>query len=67
LCRAVFTYFSVYDIAVGRHYGIKTYSKCKRDNEVKKSYKAMPLDVKINIVEKLRGGVSAAAFGITSP
>jgi hypothetical protein len=41
--------------------------KCKHDNEVKKSYKAMPLDVKINIVEKLRGGVSAAAFGITSP
>jgi hypothetical protein len=34
--------------------------KCKSDNEVKKSCKVMTLDEKINILDKLRGGMSAA-------
>jgi hypothetical protein len=39
--------------------------KCKSDNEAKKSCKVMTLDEKINILDKLRGGMSAAAVGLT--
>jgi hypothetical protein len=35
--------------------------KCKSDNEAKKSCKVMTLDEEIKIVDKLRGGMSAAA------
>jgi hypothetical protein len=39
--------------------------KCKSDNEVKKSYEVMTLDEKIKILDKLRGGMSAAAVSLT--
>jgi hypothetical protein len=39
--------------------------KCKSDNEGKKNYKVMTLDEKITILDKLRGGMSAAAVGLT--
>jgi hypothetical protein len=39
--------------------------KCKSDNEVKKSCKVMTLDEKIKILDKLRGGMSTAAVGLT--
>jgi hypothetical protein len=39
--------------------------KCKSSNEVKTSRKFMTLDEKIKIPDKLRGGVSAAAVGLT--
>jgi hypothetical protein len=39
--------------------------KCKSDNEAKKSCKVMTLDEKIKILDKLRGGMSAAADGLT--
>jgi hypothetical protein len=35
--------------------------KCKSDNGAKKSCKVMTLDDKIKILDKLRGGMSAAA------
>jgi hypothetical protein len=38
---------------------------CKSDNEAKKSCKVMTLDEKINILDKLRGGMSAAAVSLT--
>jgi hypothetical protein len=63
LCRIVFPYFTVYDIALEQHYGIKP--KCKSDNEANKSCKVMTLDEKIKILDKLRGGMSAAAVGLT--
>jgi hypothetical protein len=40
--------------------------KCKTDNEANKSCKVMALDDKIKILGKLRGGMSAAAVGLTS-
>jgi hypothetical protein len=52
LCRIVFPYFTVYDIALGQHY------------EAKKSYKVMIQDEKITILDKLRGGISAATVGL---
>jgi hypothetical protein len=39
--------------------------KCKSDNEAKKSCKVMTLDGKIKILDKLRGGMRAAAVGLT--
>jgi hypothetical protein len=39
--------------------------KCKSDNEAKKSCKVVTLDEKIKILDKLRGGMSAAAVGLT--
>jgi hypothetical protein len=39
--------------------------KCKNDNEANKSCKVMTLDEKIKIPDKLRGGLSAAAVGLT--
>jgi hypothetical protein len=39
--------------------------KSKSDNEVKKSCKVMTLDEKIKILDKLRGGMSAAEVGLT--
>jgi hypothetical protein len=39
--------------------------KCKSDNEVKTSCKVMTLDEKINILDKLRGGMSATAVVLT--
>jgi hypothetical protein len=39
--------------------------KCKSDNEVKKSCKVMTPDEKIKILVLLRGGMSAAAVGLT--
>jgi hypothetical protein len=39
--------------------------KCKSDNEAKKSFKVMIPDEKIKILDKLRGGMSAAAVGLT--
>jgi hypothetical protein len=44
---------------------METKRKCKSDNEVKKSCKVMTLDEKIKILDKLRGGMSAAAVGLT--
>jgi hypothetical protein len=41
--------------------------KCKSDTEAKKSCKVMTLDEKIKILDKLRGGMSAAAVGLTFP
>jgi hypothetical protein len=37
--------------------------KCKPDKEATKICKVMALDEKINIPDKLRGGISEAAFG----
>jgi hypothetical protein len=39
--------------------------KCKSYNEAKKSCKVMTVDEKIKILDKLRGGMSAAAVGLT--
>jgi hypothetical protein len=39
--------------------------KCKSDNNTKKSFKVITLDEKIKILDKLRGGISAAAVGLT--
>jgi hypothetical protein len=39
--------------------------KCESDNEVKKSCNVMTLDEEIKILGKLRGGMNAAAVGIT--
>jgi hypothetical protein len=39
--------------------------ECKNDNEAKKNSKVMTLDEKIKIPGKLRGGMSAAAVGLT--
>jgi hypothetical protein len=39
--------------------------KCKCDNEAKESCKVMTLDEKIQILDKLRSGMSAAAVGLT--
>jgi hypothetical protein len=39
-------------------------SKCKSSNEGKKSCKVMTLDDKIKILDKLRGGMSAAAVAL---
>jgi hypothetical protein len=39
--------------------------KYKSDNEAKKSCKVMTLDEKIQILDKLRGGMSAGAVGPT--
>jgi hypothetical protein len=39
--------------------------KCKSDNEAKTSCEVMTLDDKIKILDKLRGGMSAAAVGLT--
>jgi hypothetical protein len=39
--------------------------KCNSYNEAKKSCKVMALDEKIKILDKLRGGISAAAVGLT--
>jgi hypothetical protein len=39
--------------------------KCRSDNEAKKSCKVMTLDEKIQILDKLCGGMSAAAAGLT--
>jgi hypothetical protein len=39
--------------------------KCNSDNEAKKSCKVMTLDEKIKILDKLRGGMSATAVGLT--
>jgi phage gp16-like protein len=58
-----YLYFTVYDIALGQHCEMKT--KCKSDNETKISCKVMTLDEKIKILDKLGGGVSAAAVGLT--
>jgi hypothetical protein len=44
---------------------LETKPKWKRDNEAKLSCKAVTLDVKIKILGKLRGGMSAAAVGLT--
>jgi hypothetical protein len=41
--------------------------KCTSDSEAKTSCKVMPLDDKIKILGKLRGGMSAAAVGLTFP
>jgi hypothetical protein len=38
--------------------------KCKSDNEVKETCKVMTLDEKIKILDKLRGGMCAAAVGL---
>jgi hypothetical protein len=40
--------------------------KCKGDNEAKKSCNVMTLNEKIKILDKLRGGMSAAAVGLIS-
>jgi hypothetical protein len=39
--------------------------KCKFGNKAKKSCKIMTLDEKIKILDKLCGGMSAAAVGLT--
>jgi hypothetical protein len=39
--------------------------KCKSDIKSNKSCKVMTLDEKIKILGKLRGGMSAAAVGLT--
>jgi hypothetical protein len=39
--------------------------ECKSDNETKGSCNVMTLDEQIKILDKLRGGMSAAAAGIT--
>jgi hypothetical protein len=39
--------------------------KCKSDNEAENSCKVMTLDEKINILDKLRGGMSTAAVSLT--
>jgi hypothetical protein len=39
--------------------------KCKSNNEVKKSCKVITLGEKINILDKLRGDMHAAAVGLT--
>jgi hypothetical protein len=39
--------------------------KCVSENEAKKSCKVMTLDEKIKILDTLRGGMSAAAVGLT--
>jgi hypothetical protein len=39
--------------------------KCRSDNKAKKSCKIMTLDEKIDIVDELRGGISAAAVSLT--
>jgi hypothetical protein len=44
---------------------METKRKRKSDNEAKKSWKVMTLDEKIKILDKLRGGMSAAAVGLT--
>jgi hypothetical protein len=44
---------------------VESKCKCKSDNEIKESCKVMALDDKIKILDKLRGGMSAAAVGPT--
>jgi hypothetical protein len=39
--------------------------KCKIENKAKKSCKVMTLDYTIQILDKSRGGMSAAAVGLT--
>jgi hypothetical protein len=39
--------------------------KCKSHNEAKKSCKVVAVDEKIKILDKLRGGMSAAAVDLT--
>jgi hypothetical protein len=39
--------------------------KCEGDNEAEKSLKVMTPDEKIKILDKLRGGMRAAAVGLT--
>jgi hypothetical protein len=39
--------------------------KCKSDSEAEKNCKVMTLDEKIKILDKLRGGMSTAAVGLT--
>jgi hypothetical protein len=43
---------------------MKSKRKCKSDNEAKKSFKVMVPDEKIKILDKLRGGMSAAVVGL---
>jgi hypothetical protein len=44
---------------------VESKSRYKSDNEVNKSCKVMTLDDKIKVLDKLRGGMSAAAVGLT--
>jgi hypothetical protein len=44
---------------------VESKRKYKSDNEAKKSCKVMTLDEKLKILDKLRGGTSAAAVGRT--
>jgi hypothetical protein len=39
--------------------------KCNSDNEANKSCEVIALDEKIKILDKLRGGMSPAAVGLT--
>jgi hypothetical protein len=39
--------------------------ECESDNEEKKSCKVMAVDKKIKLLDKLRGGMRAAAVGLT--
>jgi hypothetical protein len=63
LCPIVFPYFTVYDMPLGSIMEQKR--KCKGDNETKKSCNVMTPDEKIKIIDKLRGGMSAAAVSQT--
>jgi hypothetical protein len=44
---------------------VESKRKCKSDNEVKKSCDVMTLDDKVEILQKLRGGMGSAAVGLT--
>jgi hypothetical protein len=44
---------------------VESKSKCKSDNVATDSCKAMTLDGKVNILDMLRGGLCAAAVGLT--
>jgi hypothetical protein len=54
---------SCYDIPLGQH--LESKRKCKIENVAKKSCKVVTLDEKIKILDELRGGMSAAAVGLT--
>jgi hypothetical protein len=62
LCRIVFPYFTVYDIALDSI--MESKRKCKSDNKTKTNCRVMTLYEKIKILDKLRRGMRAAAVGL---
>jgi hypothetical protein len=61
LCRIVFPHFTVCNIALEQ---MESKRKFKSDYE-KKSCDVMTIHEKITILDKLRGGLSAAVVGLT--